>query len=384
MDALVLNVEQKTANVLKVSQPVPGPDEILVRVHAIALNPVDALYTFNPLGSTGRVVGSDFAGTIESRGDAGPAKDHLEVGSRVAGFVQGACSVNDRPGAFAEFVVSPWDLVWQVPETTSFEEAATINLCGLTAAQSVYYRLGLPAPWSPETSSCFSSQAHGDEINVFIYSASTSVAMYAAQLVRHSMGSSGAYIKLFGTASSNRFGMLQSEPYCYDHLVDYHDSNWPEQVKQLAGERGIHYALDCISEGSSVRIVSHLLRKDGRMAIVRSREAGAWDHNGLATSIVPIYGAVWEGLGAEVQYSGFTVKKSPEARAFAVQFYKWLSQGGKLFSNPVRSMPGGLKRIVEDGFTLLGSGRMEDRNHERTEAWMTPVGAEKITYKFIA
>jgi hypothetical protein len=96
----------------------------------------------------------------------------------------------------------------------------------------------------------------------------------------------------------------------------------------------------------------------------------------------PIYGAVWEGLGEEIQYQGFTVKRSPAARAFAVEFYKWLNEGvgTTLIPVPVRSMPGGLERVLEDGFKLLGAGGMGERDVSRVEKWMRPVSAEKLVY----
>ncbi|KAK4038798.1 ToxD-like protein [Parachaetomium inaequale] len=95
----------------------------------------------------------------------------------------------------------------------------------------------------------------------------------------------------------------------------------------------------------------------------------------------PIYGAVWEGLGVEIQYQGFVVPASAEARRFAATFYKWLSKGGKLEANPIRLMPGGLDRVVDDGFVLLGSGTMEARQRDRTEEWMRPISAEKLVYR---
>src|SRR4051794_22147243 len=113
MEALILNAEQKTAQVNTIPKPIPQQNEILILVHSIALNPVDSLYVYNPLGSSGRVIGSDFAGVVESLGPSVSATGILKPGDRVAGFLQGASSVNDRPGAFAEYLVSPWDLVWK-------------------------------------------------------------------------------------------------------------------------------------------------------------------------------------------------------------------------------------------------------------------------------
>lgn len=46
-------------------------------------------------------------------------------------------------------------------------------------------------------------------------------------------------------------------------------------------------------------------------------------------------------------------------------------------------MPGGLGKIVPDGFTLLGSGSMQDREHTRTEPWMKTLSAEKMVYSIV-
>lgn len=386
MKALVLDAERRTASVQDVAKPTPGPDEILVQVHAVALNPVDALYVSHLLGASGRVVGSDFAGTVVSLGRAVPADCSLQTGSRVAGFLQGACSVNERPGAFAEFLVCPWDLVFAVPEGMSFEQAATISLCGLTAAQALYYRLGMRTPFPHQAAGSSADHADRDDgatSSVLIYGASTSVAMYAAQLVHCSAEASGTKINLLGTASERRFQMLRSPPYHYDDLVDYRDSEWPRRLSASSSDGGVQYAFDCIAEGETVKKVAHTLDEGGKMAIVRSREGGAWNGDGLL--IEPSYGAVWEGLGEDVQYAGMRVPKSVEARAFAVESYRWLSKGAKLEPNPVRAMPGGLERIVPDGFALLGSDSMGDRGSKedekvREEPWMKPVSAEKLVY----
>lgn len=174
--------------------------------------------------------------------------------------------------------------------------------------------------------------------------------------------------------------MLRQSPYSYDELVDYHDADWADQIKRLSDGAGMQYAYDAISEGASVEKVASLLEPDGRMAIVRSREGGAWE--ALSLPVEPIYGAVREGLGEEVQHQGFTIPKSLPARDFAVKFYQWL--GGALGSEvqpvPVRLMPGGLSDVVEDGFALLGDGGMGDRVAGRKEGWMRPVSAEKLVY----
>lgn len=71
----------------------------------------------------------------------------------------------------------------------SLEGAATLSLCSLTAAQAIFHRLGLSAPFSWRGDSDEGIQStlpDGSEtFYFFIYGASTSVGMYAAQLIRH-------------------------------------------------------------------------------------------------------------------------------------------------------------------------------------------------------
>jgi NADPH:quinone reductase-like Zn-dependent oxidoreductase len=382
MEALLLDAELKTASISLINIPTPGPGEVLVKVHAIALNPVDSLYTYNPLGKTGRVVGSDFAGTVHHAPSASP----FQHGQRVAGFLQGACSRNDRPGAFAEYIICPADLLWLVPDDMTLEQAAAISLCALTAAQAVFLRLGLTAPFDLPSDSflapAYVTPRTRDILHVLIYGASTSVGLYAAQLIRRAATASGQHIVLMGTASKARFPLLQTEPYAYDFLFDYHDASWPTDVLLHTKNKGIDLALDCISEGSSVAAVSSTLDQAGKLAVTRSLEGGAWDSTSLKDRVMPSYGAVWEGLGERVEYQGFVLPVSASSRAFTVAFYQWLSRGdGKVEANPVRLMPGGLAKVVPDGFALLGSGSMGDRVNERKEDWMKPVSAEKMVYR---
>ncbi|KAF2026106.1 GroES-like protein [Setomelanomma holmii] len=395
MKALILDAEARTANIQEIAAPRPAANELLVQVQSIALNPIDPLYVANPLGRTGRTVGSDFAGRVVEVGDNVPESAAFEDSVRVAGFLQGACSVNDRPGAFAEYLIVPWDLVWRIPDSISVDQAASVSLVALTAAQGVYYRMGLNAPfeydreavlkehpqWRQSDTRRPKHETGHETINMFIYGASTSVGLYAAQLARLSAKASGRRIKLFGTASKARWDLLKAKPYAYDFLVSYRDEDWPKQIMKSSGGVGMHYAYDGLSEGGSVKQVASTLASDGKLAIVRSREGEAWKAEDL--TIEPIYGAVWEGLGEEVQYQGFTVSKSPAARSFACAFYKWLESalGSELKPTPIRLMPGGREKVVEDGFQLLGPGGMTDRQNERAEEWMRPVSAEKLVYR---
>ena len=388
MRALLLDAERRTANVKSVPDPRPSANELLIQIEAVALNPIDSLYTFNPLASTGRTIGSDFGGVIDALGDDVPPTSGLKPGDRVAGFLQGACSANERPGAFANYLVCPWDLLWKVGDGMRPQEAAVVSLCGLTAAQALFFRMGLEAPFQWLERPALTAereelrQKPPSTMSFFIYGASTSVGLYAAQLVHLSAASSGRSIRLFGTAGQKHFKMLKAEPYGYDGLVDYHEDDWPAKVHRLTNGTGVDYAYDCISEGWTVSKTANTLAPSGKMAIVRSREGGAWTAPDL--SVEPSYGAVWEGLGEVVQYQGMNLPASQKARDFAVAFYKWLSEGGRLKPNPLREMPGGLEDIFDDGYRLLGSGTMGDRDAKSDKAWMKPLSAEKMVYTIAA
>ncbi|KAM0207194.1 hypothetical protein ACHAPA_009636 [Fusarium lateritium] len=75
-----------------------------------------------------------------------------------------------------------------------------------------------------------------------------------------------------------------------------------------------------------------------------------------------------------------------DAHAFAKEFYKFLSEPlpsgrAQLEPNPVRLVPGGLNKVIPDGFALLGSGSVSERaNLARDEEYMCPISAEKLVY----
>ncbi|EXK30565.1 hypothetical protein FOXG_16490 [Fusarium oxysporum f. sp. lycopersici 4287] len=386
MKALILNTSLKKAIVENVDRPSPGSHEILVKVRAIALNPVDELYVSSPIAAQEkRIIGTDFAGVVVEAGSeiSDLSDPRVKVGTRVAGFLQGASSVNDRPGAFAEHIAVPYDLVWNVPDGLTLEEASSISMCGLTAAQALFGRLGLPNPFS---SGPPRQDVAGSNItNLFIYGSSTSVGLYAAQLARIAARVSGMSIRLIGAASSSKHEMLRNEPYNYDVLVDYKDKDWVQEVKDATNGNGVDFALDCISEGQTVYNTHETLAPSAKFAVIRGPVGGQYDPALL--TVKPTYGAVWEGLGVEVGYNDAVIAANPDAHAFAKEFYNFLSKPlpsgrAQLEPNPVRLMPGGLERVVQDGFRLLGTGLVSGRSKiERPEEYMRPISAEKLVYR---
>jgi len=120
----------------RVPIPVPADDELLVRVHAAGLNPLDwhvlhgKPYVMRLSSGFGRPadarVGVDFSGTVES------------VGSAVRGFKAGDAVFGARRGAFAEYmVVREGGAVAHLPDSVDFEQAAGVPIAATTALQAV-------------------------------------------------------------------------------------------------------------------------------------------------------------------------------------------------------------------------------------------------------
>jgi len=81
--------------------------------------------------------------------------------------------------------------------------------------------------------------------------------------------------------------------------------------------------------------------------------------------------------------AGTIIPVNEDARAFAAAFYDYIAEH-PLKPNPVRRMPGGLERVAEDGFALLGGGLMATRKQlQRDEEYMRPISGDKITYTLV-
>ncbi|MEV0292880.1 NAD(P)-dependent alcohol dehydrogenase [Nocardia sp. NPDC050710] len=114
-----------------VDPPVPGDDEVLVRVHAAAVNALDwhvmrgDPYLARPMmgfrGPRAKIRGRDFAGRVES------------VGRNVTRFKAGDEVFGEADGAFAEYMAAPECVVERKPARLTFEQAAAIPLAGNTA-----------------------------------------------------------------------------------------------------------------------------------------------------------------------------------------------------------------------------------------------------------
>lgn len=103
-----------------------APDELLIKVKAAAINPID--YKM-PRAILGKVVGSDVSGVVEKVG--ADVKD-FQIGDHVFGTASGA-----KSGSLADHAVVSTEKVAKKPEWLSFEEAASLGVAYLTGIQSL-------------------------------------------------------------------------------------------------------------------------------------------------------------------------------------------------------------------------------------------------------
>jgi NADPH:quinone reductase-like Zn-dependent oxidoreductase len=122
--------------------------------------------------------------------------------------------------------------------------------------------------------------------------------MYAIQLAKLCLNTSGQPMRVYATASPRNHAFLKSLG--VDGVVDYRSPTWPEEVLQMSG--GISYGYDCLSEGSSTGKMSMAFGPSGgRIAVIRS---AAFDRSLIRDGVEAVYGAVWSGLGVEIGYNG--------------------------------------------------------------------------------
>ncbi|MCJ1307855.1 hypothetical protein MMC25_001503 [Agyrium rufum] len=239
--AIVLQSQGKADIVT--DRPIPELREtyVLVKTHSVALNPTDWKHV-DYSDKAGILIGCDYSGTVVKVGK-GVTKSWKE-GDKICGFAHGANSVQPEDGSFAEYIVVKGDLQMPIPDTLSWEEAATLGVGISTVGQGLYQSLKLPFPNSPAQ----------DKPYILIYGASAATGTLAVQ-----------YAKLSGftvltTSSPHNFDMLKS--FGADHTFDYNSENVGAEIRSYTKDT-LEYAFDCISVESSAKICAEALTSKG-------------------------------------------------------------------------------------------------------------------------
>ncbi|KIJ54532.1 hypothetical protein M422DRAFT_41802 [Sphaerobolus stellatus SS14] len=145
--ALLLLEKQGSFKVGELSIPKPGKGEILVKIYATALNPVD--WKIRKLGrfitEYPAVLGTDSSGIVE---EVGEGVTTFQKGDKV--FHQGYFT--NATATFQQYTTVPAEIAAKLPSNLSFDQAASIPLGLATAAVGFYHShekqgAGLQAPW---------------------------------------------------------------------------------------------------------------------------------------------------------------------------------------------------------------------------------------------
>ncbi|MGW0122218.1 NADP-dependent oxidoreductase [Streptomyces sp. NPDC003327] len=227
----------------EVPDPKVGPDEILVKVRAAAVNPVDwkaqAGYLDGMFDAVFPVVpGWDVSGVVVRPGVS--VTEYAE-GDEVMGYAREDVLAH---GTFAEYVAAPVRTLARKPRTLGFEEAAALPLVGLTAYQALHQALTV-----------------GPGDTVLVHAAAGGVGSMAVQIARH-LG-----CRVIGAARESgleRVAELGAEP------VRYEERTFAEQVRALA-PGGLDAVLDTIG-GPYLQISARLLAPGGRLASIADGE----------------------------------------------------------------------------------------------------------------
>jgi NADPH:quinone reductase-like Zn-dependent oxidoreductase len=305
-----------------------SPGEVVVRVRAVAMNPIDimpgiARRLLLPWLTYPTVLGSDVAGEVV---EVGPGETRLRVGDRVIGHAMGVAK--DRTGApegaFQRYVVLLAHMTSPIPDDLSFERAAVLPLAMSTAATGLFQQdqlgLAMPTLGAPE---------RGE--TVLVWGGSTSVGTNAIQLA-HCAG-----YRVVTTASRRNFDYVSSLGAA--GAVEYHARDVVAQLTAMIGDSPLAGAL-AIGAGSLGPTIELAARLAGAKKVAAAQpgllvslQQGRAQRKGVELS------AIWGG----------SLKNNEVGRGIYVDFLP-----AALSSGTYRAAPGPL--VVGDGLAQIPVG----------------------------
>src|SRR5216110_2221449 len=246
--------------------PVPGPDDVVVRVRACGLNHVDMLLLdgrFPPPEGLPHVNGCEVTGTLETLGAAVPG---LARGQRVIvfpGFSCGTCEYclrgertvcvrygylgAHKDGGYAELVKAPAANLLPLPEAISFDAGAALPLAMLTSWHALI------------------AQAHLEPgQTVLVQAAGSGVGSAAIQIARLI----GARV-MTTVGSDDKLDFAQSLG--AERVVNYRTQDFVEEAKRWTGKRGVDVVVEHIG-GETFERSSYALSRLGTLVSIGSHD----------------------------------------------------------------------------------------------------------------
>ncbi len=223
----------------EVPDPVPAAGQVVVRIHAAGVNPVDAYiragwYPHSP--ALPYTPGLDAAGVVEATGDE---VSRIRVGDRV--YLSGSLT-----GTYAEMALCTQAQVHHLPDRLSFQQGAGVSVPCATAYRALFDRAGARA---------------GDVI--LVHGGSGGVGTAAIQLAR------AAGLTVMATAGTDEGRQLLARQGAH-YVLDHKDLEHFNQVMALTQNRGVDAILEMLA---NVNLDNDLkiLARGGRVVVIGSR-----------------------------------------------------------------------------------------------------------------
>jgi NADPH:quinone reductase len=256
MKALVLDQpgSHKNLRLAEVVKPKPSADQVLIKVHAVGLNPVD--YKFAQWGHSQWqypfILGLDVAGTIE---EIGANVTGWNIGDRV--YYHGDLS---KPGGYAEYTTIVGHSIAPIPENLTFIQAAALPCAGFTAYQALHSKLNVKAGQT-----------------ILIHGGAGGVGGYAIQLA------SLAGLKIISTCSQTNFDWVRNLG--ADELIDYQHEDVFTRIQEITKGRGVDAIIDTISSESATLGLKMLAFGGGIVCVVALPDFSSMKSFGKALSV---------------------------------------------------------------------------------------------------
>ena len=217
----------------------PGPSQVVVRIHAAGVNPVEAYvrsgsYPQKPI--LPYTPGTDAGGVV------------MAVGSGVKGVKAGDRVYTSGPnsGTYAEQVLCGEAQVHRLPDTVSFEQGAAMGVPYGTAYRGLFQR----------------AEAKPAE-TLLVHGASGGVGSAAVQLAR------AAGMTVFGTAGSER-GLELAKKEGAHHVLNHASDGYLDELMTLTDGRGVDVIVELLANKNLGKDLI-VLAKKGRVAVIGSR-----------------------------------------------------------------------------------------------------------------
>ncbi|KFY80861.1 hypothetical protein V499_00316 [Pseudogymnoascus sp. VKM F-103] len=289
--------------------PVPEQNEIVIKNHAFAIQPLDAnirakAYMDMPYPF---ILGNGVAGVVD---EIGPSVTKFKKGDRVVSDTPTYQLKKTKYGCWQKYVVGTEATTAKIPKNTSFEDAAAIPFALLTAVAALHLELGMGKP---------KENRHGKAL---IWGASGSVGGYAVQYA-----SSVGY-DVVATASPRKFdyvrGLGASE------VLDYKDDQIVKKLQELGP---YDFVMTASGDAVGVNAISDILQPAGGKFVCTRPKS---EEMRLAANVSLHYG-FFSMATQKVENADFT--------AWWYGDYLPTALAGGVTPTPLEKRPGGLSEI---------------------------------------